>query len=130
MKVLTWTFISKSIAAGIAIGIGGTAYLMTDNPIFFSIGLFIVCFYFLNLFTGKVCYAGYGYSKVIKPLGYVAMWFLNTLSAYLTGLVIASSKPAVVEKAKRMVEMKLNEGLSIIPLAVLCNILIFIAFAI
>ena len=127
MKDSTLTFINKSIAAGIAIGIGGTAYLMTDNPIFFSIGLFIVCFYFLNLFTGKICYAGYAYYKDIKPLGYVAMWFLNTLSAYLTGLVIALSKPAVVEKAKGMVEMKLNEGLSIIPLAVLCNILIFIA---
>lgn len=115
--------INKSIAAGIAIGIGGTAYLATGNPWIFPIGLFMVCYFGLNLFTGKVCYV----LDSVKFPGLISMWFFNTLAAYLTGLVIAACKPGLVEKARGMVEVKLNESFSIIPLAFLCNVLIFVA---
>ena len=44
----------NSILAGIAIAIGGTAYLITGYAWLFPIGLFIVCFYNLDLFMNKL----------------------------------------------------------------------------
>lgn len=50
----------KSIIAGLAIGLGGWAYLMAPNPIIgsllFSCGLLTVRIYGLHLFTGKIQY--------------------------------------------------------------------------
>lgn len=50
----------KSIIAGIAIALGGWAYLLAPNPIvgavLFSCGLLTVRLYGLHLFTGKVQY--------------------------------------------------------------------------
>ena len=49
-----------SILAGVSISIGGTVFLSLDNKIvgsiFFSLGLFAVCTFGFNLFTGKVGY--------------------------------------------------------------------------
>lgn len=51
---------SKSTIAGIMIGLGGLAYKLSPNPIvgafLFSFGLLIICYYQLNLFTGKIGY--------------------------------------------------------------------------
>ena len=53
------TFI-KAVLAGGAISLGGIANIFTQNKIigslFFTIGLFLVLNYDLNLFTGKICY--------------------------------------------------------------------------
>ena len=50
----------KSIIAGLAIGLGGWAYLMAPSPIIgavlFSCGLLTVRIYGLHLFTGKIQY--------------------------------------------------------------------------
>lgn len=50
----------KSIIAGLAIGLGGWAYLMAPSPIIgailFSCGLLTVRIYSLHLFTGKIQY--------------------------------------------------------------------------
>ena len=52
--------LSKAIFAGLAIGLGGWAYLMAPNPIIgaviFACGLLTVRLYGLHLFTGKVQY--------------------------------------------------------------------------
>ena len=48
------------ILAGISIAIGGTVFLSVENKVLgallFTIGLFAVCTFGFNLFTGKVCY--------------------------------------------------------------------------
>ena len=49
--------IKKSISAGIMIGIGATVYLLCENKIIaaflFAAGLFAICTFEMNLFTGK-----------------------------------------------------------------------------
>ena len=58
MKYLK-TFVS-AIIAGMCIGMGGIVFLSLENKIagafFFTTGLFVICLYKFNLFTGKVCY--------------------------------------------------------------------------
>ena len=53
------TFIG-AVLAGMAIAIGGLAFLSVDSKVLgsalFTVGLFTVCTMGLNLFTGKVCY--------------------------------------------------------------------------
>jgi formate/nitrite transporter FocA (FNT family) len=43
------------------------------------------------------------------------------------GIIISYTKPGLVEQAQTMVTNKLNEGFAIIPLAMLCNAMIFVA---
>ena len=57
-KILNW-FI-KSVLAGMFIGIGCLAYLSSTDKIIgallFTVGLFVILTFKLNLFTGKICY--------------------------------------------------------------------------
>ena len=56
----------KSILAGIAIAIGAYINLKIGGiagAVLFSVGLFLVCNFGLNLYTGKV-----GYTGIIKNL--------------------------------------------------------------
>lgn len=116
--------IAGSILAGVAIGIGGTAYLSTGYAWLFPIGLIMVCYFSLYLFTGKVCWFVF---RKKGAIGYAVCFILNAISAYLTGMIIAFSKLNLIDKAKTMTEAKLSEGLKLIPLAILCNIMIFAA---
>lgn len=113
----------NSILAGIAIAIGGTAYLITGYAWLFPIGLFIVCFYNLDLFTGRICYIS-GKDSIFK---YPVIYLLNTISAYLSGKVIAFCKPDLIEKALMLTQTKLGENFRLVPLAILCNVCIFVA---
>ena len=49
-----------AVLAGICIGIGGTVFLSCESKIagavFFCVGLFAICTFGFNLFTGKVGY--------------------------------------------------------------------------
>ena len=120
-----WKIIFSPVAAGVAISIGGIAYLKTGNPFLFPIGLFIVCFYGLELFTGRICY----YSPKNHNLHcLVLMWLLNTLGAYGTGLVMRLAIPDLTGKAVANAEWKLDSGaFRVIPMAIMCNVLIFVA---
>lgn len=46
---------------GMCIAIGGAAFLSVDSKplgaLFFTVGLFMVCTFGFNLFTGKICWA-------------------------------------------------------------------------
>ena len=118
--------------AGIAICLGGLVFLSTDSKVvgavFFTIGMFTVLTQGLNLFTGKVCYiferdAAYAFDLIF-------IWLGNLAGAFLTGTLAISTRlgTALTEKAAGIVQAKLGDGLlSIFILAVLCNILIFIA---
>ena len=106
----------KSILAGIAIGIGSYVNLRLGGiagAFLFSVGLFLVCHFRLNLYTGKV-----GYTGIIKNLqfllgnliGSLFLWFLpqNT--------------------AKFVMTQKLGEPLYVTFLnAIICGILIYAA---
>ena len=93
----------NSVLGGVCIGIGGVVFLSCENKVtgavFFCLGLFAICTFGFNLFTGKV---GYGI-RLTRIAG-------------------------ITEKAAAMCRTKLDDSLlSIFILSVLCNILMFIA---
>ncbi len=120
------------ILAGISIAIGGTVFLSLDNKVlgalFFTVGLFAVCTFGFNLYTGKVCYVldqdrHYALNLPLIWLGNLAGTFLTAAAERATRL-----GPALTEKAQAICTVKLNDGLlSIFFLSVFCNILIWLA---
>ena len=120
-----------SILAGVSISIGGIVFLSLDNKvtgaIFFSLGLFTVCTFGFNLFTGKV-----GYIFENKPsylLFLLQVWVGNLLGSLIMGNLVRLTRiSSIAEKEKGLCDTKLNDSLlSIFILAVFCNILMFIA---
>ena len=59
----------KAIAAGVVISFGATVFLIQENRMFssflFSLGLFVVCTFNLNLFTGKVGFLADVYKRQV-----------------------------------------------------------------
>ncbi|MCM1148512.1 MAG: formate/nitrite transporter family protein [Butyricicoccus sp.] len=120
------------ILAGISIAIGGTVFLSVENKalgaLLFTVGLFTVCTFGFNLFTGKVCYVFERDRDYAIDLPII--WLGNLCGTWLTAFVesMTRSGPALAEKAQTLCQVKLNDSLlSIFILAMLCNILIFIA---
>lgn len=129
MKALK-TFAS-GVLAGMSIGFGGAVFLSLENRIIgaalFTIGLFTVCTFGLNLFTGKVCYAlehGKSYSLAL-PL----IWLGNLVGTGMTALIVKLSRIDVIAaKAAGLCAVKLDDSLlSLFLLGALCNIFIYIA---
>ena len=121
-----------SVAAGVCIGLGGTAFLCIDNKVigalFFTLGLFVIVTNGFNLFTGKVCYI------LDNPPQYmllcVVIWLGNLAGTFSVGQLIRCTRIAAdaVVKAQTICQTKLSDGmLSIFILAVFCNMMIFIA---
>lgn len=119
----------NSLLAGISISIGGFAFLSSDNKLvgaaLFSIGLFLICTFGYNLFTGKICYAFSENGMKIWSIAVVLA--MNLIGTFLMGRVTRLAKPDLVVAANKICENKLHEGISVIPLAILCNVLIFYA---
>lgn len=122
--------IRKSISAGIMISIGGAAYVsyVNTNKIFaafmFSLALLSICALSLNLFTGKV------YSIKLDGKGIIDLIFIlvgNWACCNIMGYVIGKIKPELIETAREICIKKSSEGKLIIPLAIFCNVLVYIA---
>lgn len=120
-----------AVLAGICIGIGGTVFLSCDNKvvgaIFFCLGLFAICTFGFNLYTGKV---GYIFEQPPAYLGFVALvWLGNLVGTGLVGYAIRITRVAgIAEKAMALSQAKLDDNLlSIFILSIFCNILMFIA---
>lgn len=120
-----------AISAGLCISLGGIAFLSCESKIagalFFTVGLFVILVFDLNLFTGKVCYALENKPSYILRL--LAIWFGNLTGAVATGYVLRLTRlTSAMEKCVSVCQTKLNDNLfSIFILAILCNVLIFIA---
>lgn len=122
----------KSILAGISISMGGTVFLLCESKIvgalFFTVGLFCVCVFGFALFTGKVCYAfenGKDYALQL-PL----IWVGNLIGAVGTAFLERQTRlaPGLMEKASALCQAKLSQSLlSAFILAILCNVLIYVA---
>ena len=120
------------ILAGLSIALGGTVFLSVDNKIVgaagFTVGLFTVCTFGFNLFTGKVCYVFERGRDYALDLPFI--WLGNLCGAWLTAFLESQTRAGanLMAKAQTLCEVKLGDGLlSIFLLAVFCNILIFIA---
>ena len=120
------------VLAGISIAIGGTVFLSLDNKVlgalFFTVGLFAVCTFGFNLYTGKVCYI-FDQDRHYA-LGLPLIWLGNLAGAFLTAAAERATRigPALTEKAQALCTVKLNDSLvSIFLLSVFCNMLIWLA---
>ena len=121
----------NSVLGGVCIGIGGVVFLSCENKVtgaaFFCLGLFAICTFGFNLFTGKV---GYIFEQPPRYAAFVAsVWLGNLVGTGLVGYGIRLTRIAgITEKAAAMCQTKLDDSLlSIFILSVLCNILMFIA---
>lgn len=122
----------SGMLAGLCIAMGGTVFLSVDNRVLgallFSVGLFCVCSFGFSLFTGRVCYVFDNDLSYALELPF--MWVGNLMGTWLLAMVerMTRSGAALADRARVLCEVKLGDGLiSIFLLAVLCNILIFIA---
>ena len=120
------------VLAGMSISIGGIVFLSCESKVvgalFFTIGLFTVCTFGLNLFTGKVCYALDNKASYIFDL--FLIWCGNFAGSILTALAMRATRVAttLIETAQGICEKKLSgTPLSTILLGLFCNICIYIA---
>lgn len=120
-----------SVLGGVSIGIGGTVFLSCENRVvgalFFCLGLFTICTFGFNLFTGKV---GYVFENPPAYTGFVlSVWLGNLVGTGLVGYAVRLTRIApIAEKAAALCQAKLDDNLlSIFILSVFCNILMFIA---
>lgn len=133
MKKVFSTFI-LAVLAGFCIGLGGNVYLALLNTnkivgaLLFTVGLFTICTHGFNLFTGKACYIPDNKPSYLGTLAVI--WLGNLLGTVLMALLVRSTRlsEAFVESAETLCKTKNQDSyLSIFLLAVLCNVLIFIA---
>ena len=125
------TFIG-GVLAGVSIAIGGTVFLSLGDKVlgalFFTVGLFAVCTFGFNLYTGKVCYV-FDQDRSYA-LGLPLIWIGNLAGAFLTAAAEQATRigQALAEKAQAICTVKLDDGIvSIFFLSVFCNILIWLA---
>ena len=121
-----------AVLAGLSIGLGGLVFLSVDNKVvgaaLFTIGLFTVCTFRLNLFTGKVCYVFQNDGAYAKSLPLI--WAGNLIGTGFTALCASLTRnaPSLTEKAAALCRTKTDDSLfSLFFLGLLCNIFIYIA---
>lgn len=124
------TFI-KAILAGIAISTGGIIYLTLENHMvgafLFSIGLFTIYSFGLNLYTGKICYIA-----VEKPsylLTVLNVWCGNLVGTVGMGILFRYTKQAkIVDHTVEVVAAKLADTIfSTFIMAIMCGFMMCIA---
>lgn len=123
----------KSFLAGIMIAIGGTVFLSIENKVIgaslFSIGLFGVLIYNLNLYTGKIGYLITDLNlKYIKEL--IITLIGNFIGACSVGFILRYTRiyDKIYEKSLMLVNTKLNDNiLSIFILSIFCGLLMYYA---
>ena len=121
-----------AVLAGMAIALGGAVFLSVDNKVtgalLFTVGLFAVCVFGFNLFTGKMCYCLEGDRSYRMQLPVI--WLGNLAGAVLVALLLSLTRSgqALYERAQGLIAAKLSDGLwSLFILGIFCNILIYLA---
>ena len=115
------------------IAIGGTVFLSIENKVIgaslFSIGLFGVLIYNLNLYTGKIGYLITNFNlKYIKEL--IITLIGNFIGACSVGFILRYTRiyDNIYEKSLMLVNTKLNDNiLSIFILSIFCGLLMYYA---
>ena len=122
---------AKGIGGGVCIGIGGTVFLSVLDPLIggalFSVGLFTILLFRLNLYTGKV-----GYIPE-RPLRYVFEDVLPSWLGNFAGVVLLAKSmllthrgQALVQRAEEISAAKLSGSLlSLFILSVLCGLMVY-----
>lgn len=124
---------AKGIGGGFCIGIGGTAFLFIENNLIgaavFSVGLFSIYFFGLNLYTGKVGYLvcnspKYAINEVLST------WIGNFLGAIAVAELISATHrgQALAQRASEISAAKLSASyLSLLILSSFCGLMVYFA---
>ena len=115
------------------IAIGGTVFLSIENKVIgaslFSIGLFGVLIYNLNLYTGKIGYLIINFNlKYIKEL--IITLIGNFIGACSVGFILRYTRiyDNIYEKALNLANTKLSDSIiSIFILSIFCGLLMYYA---
>lgn len=118
----------KAVAAGMMIGIGATIFLATESKVagafFFSVGLFLICSFGMNLFTGKI---GYVLSNKNDP-NCLVIWAGNLVGSLITAGLVRIAKPQYAEKALQMADAKMAMSIPAVCItALFCGMLMYAA---
>lgn len=124
----------KAIAAGVTISFGATVFLFQENRMFssflFCLGLFIVCTFGLNLFTGKV---GFLADNPIKNLRLaIISWCGNFVGMGLSALALRWTRigDTLSANGQALVDIKnADNPWSLFVLGIYCGILMYVAVA-
>lgn len=130
-----WNEIKKSILSGILISIGGCVYMASVTAgypwfgaLLFTGGLFAICAYGYNLYTGKVGYIAYHF-KDVKYIGLVLLICLfNIITTFVLGVLVGKYFPAIREAAVKAYKAKLAAPCwKDLISSIFCGILMFLA---
>ena len=118
----------KAAAAGVSISIGATVYLACESRLLgamlFTIGLFVICAFGLNLFTGKI---GYVLENRNHP-NCLVIWLGNFVGCAAASGLIRLAKPGLFDTASKLVAAKLSlSWYSVLSLGFFCGILMYLA---
>lgn len=124
----------KAIAAGVTISFGATVFLAHENRMFssflFCLGLFVVCTFGLNLFTGKV---GFLADNPIKNLRLaIISWCGNFVGMGLSALALRWTRIGdnLAARGQELVDIKnADNPWSLFILGIYCGILMYVAVA-
>lgn len=127
--------VKKSILSGILISIGGCVYLSSIalgyswfGALLFSGGLYAICVYGFNLYTGKVGYIAYNFKDAKYIIFVLQICIVNILTTFLLGLLIGSCFPSIHEAAVKSYTAKLvSPYLKDLVSAIFCGMLMFLA---
>ncbi|MCX7714345.1 MAG: formate/nitrite transporter family protein [Clostridia bacterium] len=126
-----WSAFVKAILGGIAISIAGVVYLTLENHIvgafLFSLGLFTIYTFGLNLYTGKVCYIPNEKPRFLILTGIIYLG--NAVGTVGTGYLLRQTKLIkLASHTAEIVSTKLSDTpFSTFVMACLCGILMCIA---
>lgn len=123
--------LSKSVCAGVLIGIGGSVYLACDNKyvgaVLFSVALLCICYLEYYLYTGKIGYLAYECTPR-SILSLATGLAGNLVTAAALGLTVRLAIPALGERAVAAVDGKLEQSpAQALVRAMLCGVLMYLA---
>lgn len=127
--------IKLSILSGLMISVGGIINLSCISKgwaplgaVLFAAGLYTICLYGFNLYTGKVGYIAYHFKDISYIKLVLIILVFNLLSTYLLGILASYAFPIIVEPAKKIYEAKLASPLSkLLITGIFCGLLMFLA---
>lgn len=131
--------IIKSFMAGFIIGLAGCLYLVAISQEFrllpallFPVGLFLICTFSFNLYTGKIGYI-FDKEKNIKIIDLIIMVIFNFIGAVLVGLIYnlifsGYTKEVAEEVAYlRFSNLDFKKALLVLLKSTLCGVFVYIA---
>lgn len=127
--------IKKSAMSGILISIGGCVLLsatkagyMWAGALLFSLGLFAICEYGFNLYTGKVGYIAFHFRDGKYILNVLLILAVNLAVTFIMGCLVSLCIPDIAEAARNSYAAKLSaEPQKWALSSVLCGMLMFLA---